>query len=641
MTAINRFGFLRVAAASPKVKVADCDYNTAEIKSVIRHAADKQVQIVCFPELCITAYTCGDLFFQSALQQKALGSLVELEQFMKNKPTLISIVGLPLRIKNDLFNVAAVLSSQGILGFVPKTHIPNSNEFYEKRWFASSFDFSESFVKIDGKDIPLAPEGMIFRTPFGSFGVEICEDLWMPVPPSSELAMQGAEVIFNLSAGSEQVGKNAYRKSLISQQSARCNAAYIYASAGWGESSTDTVFSGACLIAENGSLLAEAKRFSPQSELILADIDIESLRNDRLRNTNYTAAASSNIVEIDCRIEPILPAKMYREFNPHPFVPLRETAAENFSEVFDIQSHGLAKRLLHTGIKTVTIGISGGLDSTLALLVAVKTFDLLGLPRENIIGITMPGFGTTGRTYTNAVKLIQSLGVSLKEISIVDAVTQHLKDIEHDPANHDITYENAQARERTQILMDYANKTGGLVVGTGNLSELALGWATYNGDHMSMYAVNASVPKTLVASLVRWIADTQDNKSVRKTLYDVLDTPFSPELLPADNEGKIAQKTEQFVGPYELHDFFLYRMLRYGDTPERIRFIAQHAFDARYSPEEIVKWLKVFYKRFFAQQFKRSCMPDGPKVGSVNLSPRGDWRMPSDAVANVWLEQLD
>lgn len=637
---INEHGFIRVAAASPKVKVADCDYNVSEIKSMIDVAEKENVQIICFPELSITSYTCADLFFQTALQQKAIESLFSLTDFMRNKPSMIVIVGLPLLVKNSLYNVAAVISHEGILGFVPKTYIPNNNEFYEKRWFAGSGDLNYFFVEINGESIPVSVNGMIFHTPFASFGVEICEDLWMPVPPSSKLTMQGADIIFNLSASNELVGKNEYRKSLILQQSGSCSAAYVYASAGCGESSTDLVFSGATTIAENSKLLAEGKRFSFENEMIISDIDVLAIRIDRLKNTNFRPSHDESIQEIECDLEPVSVEKMLRIFNPHPFIPSLEKEEEYLSEVFNIQTVGLAKRLKHTGIKTVTIGISGGLDSTLALLVTAKTFDILSLPRENIIGITMPGFGTTTRTYTNAIELMKSIGVTAKEVSIVDAVALHLNDIEHDINTHDVTYENAQARERTQILMDYANKTGGLVVGTGNLSELALGWATYNGDHMSMYGVNASVPKTLVKTLVRWIANTQMDKTSQKILHDILDTPFSPELLPADNEGKIAQKTENFVGPYELHDFFLHRMLRYGDSPKRIYFIAQQAFVNMYSSKEILKWLKVFYKRFFAQQFKRSCMPDGPKVGSINLSPRGDWRMPSDAVVKVWLEEL-
>jgi len=638
---INDFGLLRVAAASPRLRVADCDFNTAEIKSVIARAVQEEVQLVCFPELSITAYSCGDLFFQEALQRKAVASLAELASFMKGKPSLIAIVGLPLRIKSSLYNVAAVISSEGILGFVPKTNIPNDREFYEKRWFTPAADLTDYSVEINGEEVSINREGMIFRTPFANFGIEICEDLWMPLPPTSKLAMQGADLLFNLSASNELVGKNRYRKSLVLQQSGSCNAAYVYASAGCGESTTDLVFSGACFIAENGAMLVESKRYSLDSELIIADIDIEALRHDRLMNTNYISPATGSITEIDCRIAPVSPEKLLRIFHPHPFIPSKERTEESLSEVFNIQTHGLVKRLQHTGIKTVTIGVSGGLDSTLALLVTIKTFDILSLPRENIIGITMPGFGTTDRTYGNAIELMKASGVTVREISIVEAVKQHFNDIGHDISDQSITYENSQARERTQILMDYANKIGGLVVGTGNLSELALGWATYNGDHMSMYGVNSSVPKTLVASLVRWIADTQMEETSRMILHDVLDTPFSPELLPAGTDGKIAQNTEHFIGPYELHDYFLYRMLRYGDTPKRILFMAEQAFISIYSSGEIMKWLKLFYKRFFAQQFKRSCLPDGPKVGSINLSPRGDWRMPSDAVTDIWLSELE
>ena len=638
---INDYGFLRVAAASPSLKVADCDYNIGEIKSLLEHAHRESVQIVCFPELCITGYSCGDLFFQEALQRRAIAALTELVAFMKEKPSLIAIVGLPLRIKSSLFNVAAVISGEGILGIVPKTNIPNDREYYEKRWFAAAGDLRDFSIEIGGDAVPVASEGMVFRTPFAHFAIEICEDLWTPNPPSSSLALQGADILFNLSASNELVGKHQYRKSLVLQQSARCNAAYVYASAGCGESTTDLVFSGACLIAENGVLLAESKRFSLKSELLIADIDIDALRHDRIKNTNYLTAFSEQISEVDCFLPPVTPDKWHRTFNPHPFIPSDNRAEEHLSEVFLIQTNGLAKRLQHTGVTTAIIGISGGLDSTLALLVTIKAFDILGLPRENIHGITMPGFGTTKRTYRNAVELMKSAGVTMREISITEAVTQHFKDIGHDIHLHDITYENSQARERTQILMDYANMTGGLVVGTGNMSELALGWATYNGDHMSMYGVNTSIPKTLVAKLVQWIADNRMEEPARSILHDVLDTPFSPELLPADEEGNIAQKTEHFVGPYELHDFFLHRMLRYGDGPKRIFFLACQAFNEKYAPDEIGKWLRVFYKRFFAQQFKRSCLPDGPKVGSVNLSPRGDWRMPSDASAAVWLKELE
>lgn len=649
---INDYGLIRLAASSPKLKVADCDFNTVEIERVIEQAMRESVQILCFPELCITSYSCGDLFFQKTLQQKALESLYKIFHYMEEVGSMIVIVGLPLQINNSLYNVAAVVSGEGILGFVPKTYIPNNHEYYEKRWFSSGLDLNgnstyiddsnvDSSLVIDINKVPIYPNGMIFRTSFARFAVEICEDLWMPNPPSSLLSTQGAELIFNLSASNELVGKNNYRKNLIQQQSGRCNAAYIYASAGWGESTTDMVFSGASFIAENGTILAESSRFSAESELIIADIDIEALRYERMQNVNFALNSSKQIEEINCYTDQIKTEKIYRDFNPHPFIPLSENKEDSFSEVFNIQIHGLAKRLLHTGIKKSTIGISGGLDSTLALLVTVKTFDLLGLPRKDICGITMPGFGTTDRTYTNALALMESLGVTSIDISIKDAVSQHFKDIDHDPNTHDLTYENSQARERTQVLMDYANKIGALVIGTGNMSELALGWATYNGDHMSMYAVNSSVPKTLVSSLVRWIADNWgDNGSTSMLLYDILDTPFSPELLPPDEDGKIAQKTEHFVGPYELHDFFLHRMLRYGDTPNRTHFFAEQAFKGKYSSETIIKWLKIFYTRFFANQFKRTCMPDGPKVGSVNLSPRSDWRMPSDASVNCWLTEL-
>ncbi len=638
---INDYGFVRVAAASPKLKVADCDYNTSQIKYLIDEAAKQNVQFVCFPELSITGYTCADLFFETVLQHKAIESLMELVEYMHDKPALITIVGLPLLHKNNLYNVAAVISSEGLLGFVPKQEIPNHNEFYEKRWFASGRDLYDGIIETPAGYHPIS-SALIFETQYVKFGIEICEDLWTPSPPSSTLSVEGADIVFNLSASNEVVGKNSYRKGLVANQSARCNAGYVYASAGVGESSTDLVFSGACLIAENGTILAASKRFSLENELIVSDIDVAALRNERMRVKRDAPQEGIEYMPIYCQLEEIDDFKeMHRTFDAHPFIPTSEDEDENLGDVYNIQVNGLAKRLLHTKSKTITLGVSGGLDSTLALLVAIKTFDLLGLARKNIHAITMPGFGTTDRTYQNALLLMQSSGVSMKIISIVAAVTQHLKDIDHDINVHDVTYENSQARERTQILMDYANKTGGMVLGTGNLSELALGWATYNGDQMSMYAVNAGVPKTLVASLVRWIANTHTEEATKNVLLDILNTPFSPELLPADSEGKIAQKTEDFVGPYELHDFFIHRMLRHGDDPRRIYFIAQQAFEKTYSSELILKWLKVFYRRFFSQQFKRSCMPDGPKVGSINLSPRGDWRMPSDAMATIWLDDLE
>ncbi|MDD2475374.1 MAG: NAD(+) synthase [Dysgonamonadaceae bacterium] len=635
---INEYGFVRVAAASPKLKVADCDYNVSQIKNIIKDAVKQNVQFLCFPELAITAYSCGDLFFQSALQLKAMESLKELIVFMNDKPSIITIVGVPLVHNNRLYNVAAAISSKGLLGFAPKQEIPNYNEFYEKRWFESGKNLFDELVITPFGDYPIS-SSMIFETEYAKFGIEVCEDLWIASPPSSTLSGLGADIIFNLSASNEIVGKNNYRKSLILNQSGRCNSGYVYASAGVGESSTDLVFSGACFIAENGTLLAESTRFSLENELITTDIDVLALRNERIKKSNSISRSEKDSVHVFCDLQsPSSFSKMFRHFNPHPFVPDAEDA---FEDIFNIQCYGLAKRLQHIGSDVITLGVSGGLDSTLALLVAIKTFDLLNIPRSNIHAITMPGFGTTDRTYQNALLLMEASGVTTKEISIVESVTQHLKDIDHDISKHDITFENSQARERTQILMDYGNKIGGMVLGTGNLSELALGWATYNGDHMSMYAVNAGVPKTLVSSLVRWIANKEADEATKEVLLDILDTPFSPELLPADGEGKIAQKTEHVVGPYELHDFFIYRMLRYGDAPSRIFFIAKQCFEKDYSSEEILKWLKTFYRRFFSQQFKRSCLPDSPKVGSINLSPRGDWRMPSDAIASVWLMDLE
>ena len=638
---INELGFIRIGASAPKVKVADCDYNVSQIKKVIEQALQNEVQILCFPELSITSYSCGDLFFQKELLDKATSSLIELSEFVKQKKNIIVIVGLPYLIKNNLFNMAAVLSEEGVIGMIPKTYLANSNEFQEKRWFTPKSELWENSIYIDEKHVPVSNGNMIFHTQYGNFGIEICEDLWVPIPPSSEPEMQDADIIFNLSASNELIKKNRYRKSLILQQSARSNCVYAYTSSGVGESTTDIVFSGACFIAENGTLLAESKRFSLENELIIADVDITSVRHEKLVNTNYQPVDCNNIKEIDCDISAISSNKMFRNFNPYPFIPSNEFRDEELSDVFNIQTHGLAKRLKHIRIDKAVIGVSGGLDSTLALLVTVRAFEILGISLENIHGITMPGLGTTKRTYSNAKSLMNALGITTKEISIVESVTQHFLDIGHDINKHDITFENSQARERTQLLMDYANMINGLVVGTGNMSELALGWATYNGDHMSMYAVNSGVPKTLVSTLTRWIADTSLKDDSKKIILDILDTPFSPELLPADSDGKIAQKTEQVVGPYELHDFFMHRMLRYGENPIRILFLAKNAFEHKYSHEEILKWLKVFYKRFFTQQFKRSAMPDGPKVGSINLSPRGTWRMPSDAESKTWLERLN
>lgn len=636
---INSYGLVRVAAASPKVRVADCDYNISEIKKSVSNAAEENVQIVLFPELSITSYSCGDLFNQRTLQTKALAALEDFTQYMGHFHSTIAIVGLPLLLSNRLYNVAAVVSYEGVLGFVPKTTIPVKGDVAEARWFSEPKYISEQFVNLNGEQVLIHKGGMIFKTPFVSFAIEIGEDLWSSAPPSTNLAALGADIILNPFAAGERVGSDVYLKSIALAQSARCNVGYVAAGASSGESSTDNVFAGSTFIAENGKMLVEGRRFSLEGQLTIADMDIEMLRSEKLRSDLLTNKEMTAVV-VECDTESVSVKALHRVINPHPFIPSDDEKKDVLADVFSIQVHGLIKRLKHTGIEKVTIGVSGGLDSTLALLVVAHAFDALSLPRENIVGITMPGFGTTSRTYNNAVDLMKSLGISIKEISIMKSVTQHLEDIEHDIFQHDVTYENAQARERTQILMNYANKIGGLVVGTGNMSELALGWATYNGDHMSMYGVNAGIPKTLVSTLTRWIATQSTDIKTREVLLDIVDTPFSPELLPADKEGNIAQETEHFVGPYELHDFFMHRILRYGDVPARIVFLAEHAFKAVYSAEDIVKWLKVFYRRFFAQQFKRSCMPDGPRVGSVNLSPRGAWHMPSDAVVKAWMDEL-
>jgi len=640
------FGFVRVAAATPKVRVADCDYNTDEILKIIDEAAQQDVSVIVFPELCITAYTCADLFHHKLLLSAAEESVKRINQYLASKSVTV-IVGMPLMVNTRIYNVAAVLSGGIIHGFVPKIYLPNYNEFYEKRWFSSARELTAKTVRFAGQEAPIGTN-LIFKTSTVKFGVEICEDLWTPIPPSSVLALNGAEIIFNLSASNETVGKHIYRKSLVSQQSARCVAGYVYAASGEGESTTDIVFAGSSMIAENGSILVEAERFSLENQLIVSDIDTERLQIDRIANTSFTSQkagldikeANVEFIYIDTKNKPLKELK--RKIYPLPFVPANDDKLnDSCNEIFSIQVAGLAKRLLHVNAKTSVIGVSGGLDSTLALLVMVKAFDKLGLSREGIYGITMPGFGTTNRTYNNAIELMKALGVTIKEISIKDAVIQHFKDIGHDPDVHDITYENSQARERTQILMDYANKVNGLVIGTGDLSELALGWCTYNGDQMSMYGVNAGVPKTLVRTLVKWISETQMDKNSKTILEDVIDTPVSPELLPADKDGSIIQKTEDTVGPYVLHDFFLYYVLRFGFSPSKIYYLAQQAFAGEFAKDVILKWLRTFFWRFFSQQFKRSCMPDGPKVGSVNLSPRGDWRMPSDASVALWMKDLD
>lgn len=638
------YGFVKVAAAVPHVLVADCFYNIRQIEGLMRKASEKGVQIIAFPELSVTAYTCMDLFAQQLLIEKAEKALLQLIE-RTAELDLLTIVGIPLTAGNCLVNAAVAFWHGKILGVVPKTYIPNYKEFQEQRWFTSANDLNQKVIRIGKNEYPFG-SNLLFSAGQATIGIEICEDLWVPVPPSSFLTMKGANIIFNLSASNELIGKHTYLRSLICQQSARCMAGYIYASAGFGESSTDLVFAGNGIIAENGRILNESERFLMQEQLIISEIDIESLQNERKINTGFTKGLSTlsegEVTTIDFDLSNAVDTcKLSRSIDPHPFVPSGNALKERCEEIFQIQVAGLAKRIVHTHARTAIIGISGGLDSTLALLVAVMTFDALKMPRNQIIGITMPGFGTTGRTYNNAVNLIHSLGVTLREISIKEACLQHFSDINHDPSIHNVTYENSQARERTQILMDIANQENGLVIGTGDLSELALGWATYNGDHISMYGVNGSIPKTLVKYLVEWVAINKVDEPSRLTLLDIADTPISPELIPADENGNISQKTEDLVGPYELHDFFLYHFLRYGSSPSKIYFLAQQAFGDNYNKETIKKWLHTFFRRFFQQQFKRSCLPDGPKVGSISLSPRGDWRMPSDAMATMWLQEID
>ena len=638
-----KYGFVKVAAAIPAVKVADCKFNAQQIDTQIAIADGKGVQIIVFPELCITGYSCADLFGQTLLLEEAE---IALMQIMNNtrQMDIISIVGMPLVVNSTLMNCAVVLQKGKILGIVPKTYLPNYKEFSEQRWFTSASTHTETNIRLCGQNVPFGTS-LLFDTAETCFGIEICEDVWAPIPPSSILAMKGAEIIFNLSANNESIGKHNYLRSLLSQQSARCLGGYVFSSCGFGESTTDVVFGGNGLIYENGTLLTASERFSLKEQLIISEIDVERIRNERRVNTTFSAnmAQFKEQTAIHINTEQVNQRDLIltRAIDALPFVPKGDTLNQRCEEIFEIQVMGLAKRLVHTNCKTVVVGISGGLDSTLALLVCVKTFDKLGFSRKGIAGITMPGFGTTDRTYNNALHLMSSLGITTHEISIKDACIQHFKDIDHDMTNHNVTYENSQARERTQILMDYANKINALVIGTGDLSELALGWATYNGDHMSMYGVNASIPKTLVKYLVNWVALNGMDYESRNTLLDIVDTPISPELIPADEQGNIKQKTEDLVGPYELHDFFIYHFLRFGFRPSKIFYLASVAFRGEYNEETIKKWLTTFCRRFFQQQFKRSCLPDGPKVGSVGLSPRGDWRMPSDACATLWLKECE
>ena len=636
------YGFVKVAAAVPRVKVADCKFNSERLEGLITIAEGKGVQILTFPEMCITGYTCGDLFAQQLLLEQAEMALIQILNSTRQLD-IISILGMPVVVNSTVINAAVVIQKGKILGVVPKTYLPNYKEFYEQRWFTSALQVSENSVRLCGQIVPMG-NNLLFETAETTFGIEICEDLWATVPPSSSLALQGAEIIFNLSADDEGIGKHNYLCSLISQQSARCISGYVFSSSGFGESTTDVVFAGNGLIYENGYLLARSERFCMEEQLIINEIDVECIRAERRVNTTFAANKANcpgkEAVRISTEFVNSKDLNLTRTFNPHPFVPQGSELNSRCEEIFSIQIAGLAQRLLHTGARTAVIGISGGLDSTLALLVCVKTFDKLGLSRKDILGITMPGFGTTDRTYHNAIDLMNSLGVSIREISIREACIQHFKDIGHDLNIHDVTYENSQARERTQILMDIANQTWGMVIGTGDLSELALGWATYNGDHMSMYGVNAGIPKTLVKHLVQWVAENGMDETSKATLLDIVDTPISPELIPADENGEIKQKTEDLVGPYELHDFLLYYFLRFGFRPSKIYFLAQTAFSGVYDDETIKKWLQTFFRRFFNQQFKRSCLPDGPKVGSISISPRGDWRMPSDASSAAWLKEI-
>ncbi len=631
-------GFLKTAAATPLIRVADCGFNAQQIMKIMDRAAQQGVRLLVLPELCITGYTCSDLFLQESLLDSAWQALLQLAEHSRGQ-NMVTVAGLPVRVKGVLYNAAAVLCEGKILGMVPKTFIPNYSEFYEARHFHSGAGV-DTMVRAGGALVPFSTD-LLFccrQMPQFVLGIEICEDLWAPCPPGIRHALNGATVIANPSASDETTGKDIYRRQLVCGQSGSRVCAYVYADAGEGESSTDLVFASHNLICENGSLLAEAERFKNQAAA--TELDLQKIVSERRRMITFQPRfdASYRTVEFDLQPQH---TQLTRWVDPHPFVPERASDRERrCEEILTIQAMGLKKRLDHTGCSRAVIGISGGLDSTLALLVTVRAFDMLGIARQNIEAVTMPCFGTTDRTYRNACRLVERLGASLKEVNIREAVTLHFRDIGQDSAVHDVTYENGQARERTQILMDIANRTGALVVGTGDLSELALGWATYNGDHMSMYGVNASVPKTLVRHLVRYYADQTDSPDLKETLLDILDTPVSPELIPPEN-GTISQKTEDLVGPYELHDFFLYHVMRFGRHPALVYRLAKKAFAGEFEDEIILKWLKTFYRRFFAQQFKRSCLPDGPKVGSVALSPRGDLRMPSDASVRVWMQELD
>ena len=635
-----RHGFVKVAAATPDIRVADVEYNTENICRAIGEACERKAKIIVFPELCITGYTCGDLFTQDVLLEAARRALQHIAKYTEDKD-ILAFVGMPLAVRGKLYNTAAALNRGKILGFTTKTFLPNYAEFYEMRQFTPGPD-QAGYILFEGEQVLFGPQILFEASGMEDLIVsaEICEDVWSPVPPSIQAAIEGATVIVNCSASNETIGKDTYRRELIAGQSARLIAGYVYANAGEGESTTDVVFGGHNIIAENGAVLKEAARY--KNEIIYSEFDLKRIVSERRKNTTFQADPDGTLMRVPFTVEMEKEdVELTRVFPKTPFVPSDESArAERCEEILTIQAMGLKKRLAHTNSKTAVVGISGGLDSTLALLVTARAFDMLGRDKKDIIAVTMPCFGTTDRTYQNACEMSKKTGATLREVPIAEAVNVHFRDIGQDPEEHDVTYENSQARERTQVLMDIANRTGGMVIGTGDMSELALGWATYNGDHMSMYGVNASVPKTLVRHLVKYAADETKDQELKSVLYDVLDTPVSPELLPP-KDGDIAQKTEDLVGPYELHDFFLYYMLRFGYEPAKIFRLAKRAFEGDYDGEVILKWLKTFCRRFFSQQFKRSCLPDGPKVGTVALSPRGDWRMPSDACAAVWMKELD
>lgn len=632
---MNEYGYVRCAAASLRMEVANPRWNEQEMEHVIAEAVSNGVAILVLPECAMTGYTCADLFFQKTLLEETEHQIAKLKKFLEGKEIIVA-VGAPIQIENKLYNMGIVLQNGHILGMVPKTYLPNYNEFYEQRWFASSTDLKESEIEFLGEKVPVGKD-LLFGNQNTYFALEICEDLWSVTPPSDTYALNGATILLNLSASNETIGKKEYRENLIKMHSAKQISAYVYASSGPLESTTDILFSGATLIYENGSKLAEGKRFQFDNTLTIADVDVEKLLHDRMKNTSFHTNQLEPVRKIHCSI-PATNQPIRRTYAKYPFVPSNPNKRnERANEILTIQSCALARRLKHTGSKKCILGVSGGLDSTLAYLVILRAFDILKIAPQNLIAVTMPGFGTTDRTYQNAKELIRKTGATLREVSIKDACILHYKDIGHDAGNHDVTYENAQARERTQILMDIANQESGLVIGTGDLSELALGWCTYNGDHMSMYAVNTSIPKTLVRYLVEY--EMQNNETLHDVLKSILDTPISPELLPPSKDGKILQKTESKIGPYMLHDFFLYHFLRNGFSTKKIFYLAKETFKDDYEEEELRKWLTVFMKRFFSQQFKRSCLPDGVKVGSVSLSPRGDLRMPSDATSTIWIEE--